>query len=73
MPKTAGQKLSQQKYNDKTYDRLAILVKKGKRDEYKQAAEERGLKYAEMIRLAIEEFIENHPVKESPARQAEVV
>lgn len=60
MAKTEGQKLSQQKYNDRTYDRLAILIKKGKREEYKKAAEERGLGYAEMIRLAIEEYIANH-------------
>lgn len=73
MPVSKAQRLAQQKYNAKAYDQILFRVYKGKRDEYKQAAEERGIGFMELIRLAIEEFIENHPVKKSPARQAEVV
>ena len=53
-------KTTNQAYKDVNYDRLAILVRKGKRDEYKAAAAGYGLGYAEMIRLAIEEYISNH-------------
>ena len=60
MATSKAQKMAQRKYNEKTYDRVAILIKKGKRDEYKKAAAARGLSYAEMIRLAIEEYILNH-------------
>ncbi len=55
-----SQKLAQEKYNKENYDRLAILIKKGKRDEYHAKAAEFGLGYAEMIRVAIEEFIQRH-------------
>lgn len=57
MAVSQSQKLALQKYKDNNYDRLAILIKKGKREEYKQAAERLGLGYAEMIRLAIDAFI----------------
>lgn len=64
MAVSKAQRLAQQKYNDKNYDRVAILIKKGKRDEYKEAAAQRGLGYAEMIRRAIDEYIANHaPIK----------
>lgn len=49
-----------QEYKDSNYDRLAILVRKGKRDEYKAAASDLGLGYAEMIRSAVEEYIQRH-------------
>lgn len=60
MPKSDSQRIAQQKYNEANYDRLAILIRKGKREEYKAAATELGYGYAEMIRLAIEEFIQRH-------------
>ena len=64
MSRTESQKLSQQRYNDKNYDRLAILLKKGKRDEYKEAAKLRGLGLAELVRNSVEEYIANHKVGE---------
>ena len=63
MARTESQKLSQQKYNAKNYDRLAILIAKGKRDEYKAEAEKRGMGFAEMVRASIEEYITNHKVE----------
>ena len=62
MPRTESQKLSQQRYNERTYDRLAILLKKGKRDEYRKEAELRGLGLMEFFRQAAEEYIANHKV-----------
>ena len=65
MSRTESQRLAQQRYNDKAYDRLAILIKKGKREEYKRAAKIRGLGLAEMVRSSVEEYIENHPVEDN--------
>ena len=64
MAKTQAQKLAQDKYNAKAYDQILVRVKKGKRDEWKQAAELLGIGYVEMIRQATDEYIANHPVKE---------
>ena len=61
--KTESQRLAQAKYNATNYDRVAILVKKGKRDEWKQAAAIRGIAYADLIRRGVEEYIKNHPVE----------
>jgi len=59
-----AQMIAQQKYNEKNLDMITFKVKKGKKAEYKQAAEARGLGFMEMIRLAIEEYIQNHePIK----------
>ena len=41
MSRTESQRLAQQRYNDKAYDRLAILIKKGKREEYKRLKAQR--------------------------------
>lgn len=60
MARTEGQKISRQTYNDTHYDQILIRVKKGKRDEYKQAAAERGIGFMEMFRVSVEEFIQNH-------------
>ena len=60
MTVSKAQLLAQQKYNEKNLDSITFRVKKGKKEEYKKAAEERGLGFMEMIRQAIEEFIHNH-------------
>ena len=52
------------RYRDKTLDRIEFTVKKGKKAEYKQAAEERGIGLMELARRGIEEYIENHPVED---------
>ena len=65
MARTDGQRISQQRYNDKAYDLINFRVRKGKKEEYKQAAEERGIGLMELARRGIEEYIENHPVDEN--------
>ena len=64
MPRTEAQKLARANYDAKAYDQILVRVKKGKREEWKQAAEMRGIGYVEMIRQATDEYIQNHPVKE---------
>lgn len=49
-----------QAYKNLYYDRLAIWVKKGVRDEYKQAAAELGISLAGLVQNGVEEFIERH-------------
>lgn len=51
------------RYQAKNYDEIKIRVKKGKRAEYKLAAEKRGMGFAEMVRASIEEYIANHKVE----------
>ena len=64
MTVSKAQLIAQQKYNSKNLDSVTFRVKKGKKEEYKEAAEVRGLGFMEMIRLAIEEYIANHePIK----------
>jgi len=45
---------------DKTYDRIAIRVKKGIRDEWKAAAADLGLSLAGLVVAGVEEYIEGH-------------
>ena len=52
--------MTNQGYKDKFYDRMAIWVKKGIRDEYKQAAARMGVSLASLVQTAVEEYIENH-------------
>lgn len=47
-------------YKKANYDNILVRVKKGKKEEYQQIADDFGFGQAEMIRLAIEEFIANH-------------
>lgn len=60
MPKSISQKLAQAKYDQKSYDQILIKVRKGKREEYKDAAEKLGLGQMELFRTAVEEYIKNH-------------
>ena len=46
-----------QRYMDKTYDRIAIRVKKGIRDEWKAAAADLGLSLAGLVVAGVEEYI----------------
>ena len=60
MTVSKAQLIAQQKYNSKNLDSITFRVKKGKKEEYKEAADARGIGFMEMIRLAIEEYIANH-------------
>ena len=60
MAVSKAQLISQQKDNEKNLDVITFKVRKGKKAEYKLAAEARDLGFMEMIRLAIEEYIANH-------------
>ena len=42
-----------ERYNDKSYDRLAIRIIKGQRDRIKQAADQAGMSMAEYICAAL--------------------
>lgn len=63
MARTEGQKISRQKYESKAYDQVLIKVKKGKREEYRQAAESLGLGQMELFRTAVEEYLQKHGVE----------
>ena len=48
------------KYRNNNYDRIELNVKKGKKEEYKKAAEAQGIGLMELARRGIEEYIANH-------------
>ena len=60
MAKSAAQKMANRRYRDKVYDQITIEVPKGKRDEYKTAAEDLQLTFKALIQNGVEEFIKNH-------------
>lgn len=65
MTVSKAQLIAQQKYNEKNLDSITFKVKKGKKNEYKEAASAMGLGFMEMMRLAIEEYIQNHKALKS--------
>lgn len=75
MSRTEGQKISRQKYESKAYDQILIKVRKGKREEYKDAAKRLGLGQMELFRAAVEEYIRNHAgdIAVPAARQVETI
>ena len=52
------------KYRTTNYDLISFLVRKGKRDAYKMAASELGLGFSELVRKAVEEYVQNHADEE---------
>ena len=54
---------AQRKYQKERQEQIAIRVKKGVRDIYKTAAEERGLSLAAFVVASMDEYIQHHPVK----------
>lgn len=61
-----------QEYKNLNYDRLAIWIKKGRREEYKTNAAEFGLSLASLIQAGVEEYIQNHGGEVTPAPVVEV-
>ena len=59
-PKGKSRILANTRYRDKAYDVISFAVKKGKREEYKQAAAERGLSLASFLKNGVEEYIQRH-------------
>ena len=46
-------------YKKENYDQILVRVKKGKKEEYRQAADDLGLGQMELFRTAVEEYIQN--------------
>lgn len=55
---------SKAKYNAKTYDRINLVVKKGKKDELKSHAESRGESLNGFINRAIKETVDRDNEKD---------
>lgn len=56
MPVSEARKRANAKYTSKAYEQIAVRVKKGKRDLYKQRAEAEGLSLAAYIETALEYY-----------------
>jgi hypothetical protein len=50
MPKSEAQSRATKKYNNKSYDSLAIRIPKGERDLFNEYAKQAGLSLAQFIR-----------------------
>lgn len=57
---TQAQNKATQKYQKENLEQVAIRVKKGERDKFKQIAEAAGISLAELIRKSIYEYADNH-------------
>ena len=45
------------KYNNKTYDRITIFVRKEISEKYKKKCEESGIPYSKILKESIDEFL----------------
>ncbi len=45
------------RYANKAYDQVRVLVKKGEKERYKKIAEEKGLSLSQLFVNAVEEYI----------------
>lgn len=57
---TKAQTRASNKYNAKSYDRIAIQVKKGERDRYKSLAARLGVSVNQLFVQAVEQYISDH-------------
>ena len=57
-----------QEYKNANYDRLAIWIKKGCREDYKQSAAELGISLAMLVQCGVEEYIKNHGGEVAPEK-----
>ena len=60
MAKSLAQKMANRRYRDKVYDQITIEVPKGKRDEYKAAADDLQMTFKSLVQSGIEEYIAKH-------------
>lgn len=60
--RTDARRRADLKYKNTHFDRLAVMIPKGTRDVYKQAASDRGLSLRQFVIRSMDEFIVNHPI-----------
>ena len=51
-----------QRYNKATYDKLTLMLPKGKKERLKAAASGRGMSAAAFVLASMDEYINNHPI-----------
>ena len=54
------------------YDNILIRVKKGKREEYQQAAQDFGIGFWELIQTAVETYIADRSLHDLPVKPAPI-
>ena len=62
--------MSTAEYQKATYDRIGLVVKKGKREEYQQAAQDFGLTLSELLKISIETYIADRSLHDLPVKPA---
>ena len=63
MAVSEAQKLAKIRYREKI-SQITIEVKKDDGERYRQAAVDRGMSLTGLLKSSVEEYIQNHPVKE---------
>lgn len=63
MAATRAKILANMRYREKTYDRIAVDLKKGTKDFYRSEAAKRGLSLAMLVQNAVEDYLKNNPPK----------
>ena len=58
--------MSSRAYQKGAYDRIGLVVKKGLRTEYQQAAEDFGLSLSELFKTAVEAYIADRSLQSRP-------
>ena len=61
--------MSDYEYKKTKYDSILFRVKKGKADDYRQAAQDLGIKFWDLIQAGVEEYIANHGGEEINSSQ----
>ena len=64
--------MSTAEYQKAAYDRIGLVVKKGKREEYQQAAQDFGLTLSELLKISIETYIADRSLQDLPVKPAPI-
>ena len=59
-------------YKKTHYDQVAFRVKKGKREEYKSAAQDFGVSLSELLKTAVETYIADRSLHDLPVKPAPI-
>lgn len=52
--------MAKRKYNEKAYDRINMVVPKGRKDELQKIASQMGLSLNSLLNIAVNEFVDKH-------------
>lgn len=69
MAYTPSSNRASQRYADKNLEQIAVRVRKGERDYYKEAADEAGISFAKFVTQAMDEKIERESLMQEKSKE----